>query len=166
MSSARHRTCRLETHRIPRACPARRDAIQGHADGLGYLGIEAVTLGLLSAELPPRQAASLAGRLATARTAADTARATLRRAPDARSGPGSSRGRGPARGDRHPDRSGHPDPRMQALDSRLPDAMGLDDLITRPVRDAGPGTGPVPSTPPGTSDAPVSSRSEVPRTAG
>lgn len=130
---------------FPRACPAADpvwDAIQGHADGLGYLGIEAVTLGLLSAELPPRQAASLAGRLATARTAADMARATLRRAPDA-----------PLR-----TAAATLTPRMQALGSRLPDAMGLDDLIEQlalfVTRTQAPAL--FRPTPPGIPDAPVS----------
>ena len=151
---------------FPRACPAADpvwDAIQGHADGLGYLGIEAVTLGLLSAELPPRQAASLAGRLASARTAADTARATLRRAPDAPLRTGVIA---------HPSAGGDPPmaetgirtgagtltPRMQALGSRLPDAMGLDDLIAQLALFVTRAQEPAlfRPTPPGTSDAPVS----------
>lgn len=103
---------------FPRACPAADTlwaSIQGHAEVLGYLGVEAVALGLLSADLPPRQAASLAGRLATARLSADGARAALRTAPD------------------RPQRVGAAalTPRVAALGATLPRTLSLDRLIER-----------------------------------
>ena len=102
-----------ETHRIPPGMPGRRPRVGRHPGARrrsrlpGHRGRHA---GLLSAELPPRRTASLAGRLAGAEPQ-QTRPATLRRPmrPDRSS---HIRPReGPAHGgDRHPDRSEHPDP--------------------------------------------------------
>ena len=84
------------------------DAIRGHAESWGFVGLESVVAGLFSGDLPPRRSAAAAAQVAAHRESLESRPA--RRAPDAPDGLTVT-------------------PRLAAFGAQLPAGLSLSELV-------------------------------------